>query len=148
MLGLLFRGQFRERLGDLRKIKQWIVAEAIGTPRSVEDNSFCRTAKRSQRLSIARCGQDTDESARALSRWNVLQFAQHPRVVGLVIGIFISLLGTVSGVTGRVYARRSLESVNLQTRVVSDNSFSRNTFAIRFGLLARIGFEGKTILYD
>jgi hypothetical protein len=51
--GLFFCGQLGKCFLDLRKVEQRIVAEAIGAPRSVEDDSFGRAPKCGQSLAAA-----------------------------------------------------------------------------------------------
>ncbi len=109
---LLLCPQLRKRLSDLRKIKQRIISESIRPPRSIKDDAFGCTVKRSQSLPIPRRGQDANEPARPSFGRYVLQFPQDPGVVGFIIRIpvcfvrlFIVQIG--SSVARRMHPRRA-----------------------------------------
>src|SRR5271170_392401 len=147
---LFFRTQFRKSFSNRRKIKQRIVAEAVRPSQCVEDNSFGSSAKCSQSLTVARCRQHANKSARALSGWNPLQVAQNASVVGFVIGIRVSLVRLFivqirSRVSRRVYSGCSMQSVNLKAGVVGDHDLSGSVATISFGLFSRIRLEGQAV---
>src|SRR2546430_6775408 len=61
-LRLLFRAQLGKGFSNLRKIKQRIVAEAIGAAWSIEDDALGCTAEDRKRFSIASGGDDANRS--------------------------------------------------------------------------------------
>ena len=99
-LRLLFRAQLGKGFSNLRKIKQRIVAEAIGAAWSIEDDALGSTAEDRKRFSIASGGDDANEASGALIGGNPFQFANQTGIVGLVICVAFRLEGIVSGVTG------------------------------------------------
>src|SRR2546422_1645961 len=99
-LRLLFRAQLGKGFSNLRKIKQRIVAEAVGAAWFVEDNAFGCTAEDSKRFSIASGGDDANEASGALIGWNAFQFANQTGIVGLIICVGFRLAGIVSGIAG------------------------------------------------
>src|SRR5437667_10763338 len=101
-LRLLFRAQLGKGFSNLREIKQWIVAEAIGAAWFVEDNAFGCTAEDSKRFSIASGGDDANEASGALIGWNAFQFANQTGIVGLIICVAFRLAGSVSGIASSV----------------------------------------------
>src|SRR5437016_7158692 len=99
-LRLLFRAQLGKGFSNLRKIKQRIVAEAVGAAWFVEDNAFGCTAEDSKRFSIASGRDDANEASGAPIGWNALQFADQTGIVGLIICVAFRLAGIVSGIAG------------------------------------------------
>src|SRR5580700_8938620 len=121
--------------------------------RSVEDDSLRRPAKCRQRFATPRRGEHAYKSSRSLRGRNIAQLAQHARVVGLVVGIRVSLVRLLilqirRSVARRVYPRSTVQSVNLQTRIVCDDNFPGSISAVCLRLLACIVLEGKTIFHD
>src|SRR5438093_1047579 len=75
-LRLLFRAQLGKGFSNLRKIKQRIVAEAIGAAWSIEDDALGCTAEDRKRFSIASGGDDANEASGALIGWNINSIAR------------------------------------------------------------------------
>src|SRR5437763_918000 len=83
-LRLLFRAQLGKGFSNLRKIKQRIVAEAIGAAWSIEDDALGCTAEDRKRFSIASGGDDANEASGALIGWNAVQFANQTGIAGCI----------------------------------------------------------------
>src|ERR1700722_4978990 len=108
--GFFFGAQFGKRLLNLRKTKQRIVTKPVTPTRSVKNNAFGNPAKCSQRLSVPRRSQHAHEPACAFVGSNILQFAQHTRIIGIVVGVSASFVRLGSQQFGcriscRVHAR-------------------------------------------
>src|SRR6266446_4863377 len=99
-LRLLFRAQFGKGFSNLRKIKQRIVAEAIGAAWSIEDDAPGCTAEDRKRFSIASGGDYANEASGALIGRNPFQFANQTDVVRVIICVAFCFVGIVSSVTG------------------------------------------------
>src|SRR5206468_1980709 len=95
-LRLLFRAQLGKGFSNLRKIKQRIVAEAIGAAWSIEDDALGCTAEARKRFSIASAGDDANEASGALIGWNAFPFANQTGIVGLIICITSRLAGIIN----------------------------------------------------
>src|ERR1700685_1708369 len=88
-LGLFFGSQFGEGSLNLRKVKERIVAESVGSSRASQDGAFDLSAKGLSGLAVAGGGEDAYEAGAALVGWNIFQFAQQAGVVGFVVGIVV-----------------------------------------------------------
>src|SRR6266849_2639020 len=149
--GFFFGGQFCESLLNLRKVKKRVVTETVCPARSVENDSFRFPVKRGESLAIASSRQHTDKSSAAFLRWQALQFAQHARIVRIVIRVcpgFVRLLIQQVGscIAGGMHTGGSVQRINLESGIVGDDEFSRDVAAAGFRLLPGVFFEGETVL--
>src|SRR5437763_15693362 len=99
-LRLLFRAQLGKGFSNLRKIKQGIVAEAIGAAWSTEDDALGCTAEDRKRFSIASGGDDANEASGAPIGWNAFRCANPTAIVWLRILVSVRVAGIMRGGTG------------------------------------------------
>src|SRR5208337_1818513 len=143
VLGFLFGGEFGEGFFDLRKEKQRVIAEAVGSPRGVKDDALSLALKRRQGVAIAGDGNHADEAAGTVFVGDIVQLAQQTGVVGLVIGVS-GVFGDVmfvGGIARGADTWRALQGVNFKARVVGDHQLAFAVMAVVFGLLASVCVE-------
>jgi hypothetical protein len=145
VLRLFFWGQFGKGLLNLRKVKQRIVAKAIGSTRTIQNRPFNLSAENLQSLSVACDGNHTYESTGALAGRNILQFAEQTRVIGFVVGVVIHQVWRSGCEARRMDARSTLERVNFEPGIIGQDHLARNFTAVSLRLFSRILFESQAI---
>ena len=90
--GFLLSRELGESLANLGKVEERIVAESIEAARRTQDDAFGRPVKRRQRVAVARGSDHADESPGTEFVGHIVQLAQQPRIVGLVVGVGMVLL--------------------------------------------------------
>ena len=145
MAGLLIYRDLRESFLDWRKEKQRIVAEAVIAARRVNNSPISLAATYRQRFAIASGGDDANEVCRPAFGRYVLQFAQQPSIVCLVIHVVLCQPRIFGSITSGVHPGRTVKSVYLQAGIVGNDDLAGGIAAVMLGFLARIRLEGKAI---
>ena len=113
---LHFRGQFTKSLLESFGDKNWIVAESGVASHFISDRSFHNSFEGSEEIAVTRERHDTAKSSATpiISGANSLKLAEQ-------FIDFVPVRRVRTSVTRRINSRCTAESVNLQSRIVSNH---------------------------
>src|SRR6266404_5835794 len=116
VLCFFFRAQLREGLLNLRKIKQWVIAESTCPSRSVKNHAFGCALKNRQGPAIARRCYPTHKSATALLLLDSLDLANQLSVISFIMRIRLRPLWIIRRIARGMNAGSVAQCVHFEPR--------------------------------